>query len=96
MIVPVLHRLLVKPIVETKSAGGIVLAVDERKHENASEIGEVLAIGDTAFKDYNTEVMPKVGDKIYYAKFAGKFVTHDNERLVMLNDEDVVGIIKDE
>lgn len=95
MIVPVLHRLLVKPIVETKSASGIIISVDERKHENASEIGEVLAIGDTAFRDYNTEVMPKVGDKIYYAKFAGKFVTHNNERLVALNDEDVVCIIYD-
>lgn len=94
-VTPVLHRLLVKPEVETKTESGIVLAVDERKHQNAAEIGTVIAIGDTAFKEFNTDTIPNVGDKIYYARYAGKMIEVDGNRLVLLNDEDVVGIIND-
>ena len=94
-VVPMLHRLLVKPNVETKTKSGIVIAVDERKYENASEIGTVIAIGETAFKEFGAEIVPKVGDTIYYAKYAGKVVNIDDERFVLLNDEDVVGLVND-
>ena len=98
MIVPVLHRLLVKPDpVETTTAGGIVLAINEKREQAAAEKGLVVALGSTCFKDYGGDAdTVKVGDRVFYAKYAGKEVTDDNsnEKFVLLNDDDIVGVIK--
>lgn len=98
MLTPILHRLLVKPDdAELTSKGGIVLAVDPKKERQAVEKGLVLAIGETAFMDFTKErecTLPKVGDRIYYAKYAGKTVKdNDDKEYLMLNDEDVIAII---
>jgi len=99
MIVPVLHRLLVKPDpVETTSAGGIVLAINEKREQAAAERGTVIMLGSTCFKDYGgDENTVKVGDRVFYARYAGKEVSEDsnsNEKFMLLNDEDIVGVIK--
>jgi co-chaperonin GroES (HSP10) len=64
--------------------------------ENASmDKGVVLAIGETAFRDYGVECPIKVGDYITYAKFGGKDVTdpETDKVFVIINDEDVVAIL---
>lgn len=99
MLKPILHRVLVQPDeVETVSKGGIVIAVDPKKERVAVETGKVLAVGDTAFEDYqkrDNDFVPKVGDKVYYAKYAGKIVrdTDDTEYLI-LNDEDIIAVVE--
>lgn len=65
--------------------------------ENASmDKGVVLDIGETAFRDYMVECPISVGDYIVYAKFGGKDVTdpETGEVKVVINDEDVVAILK--
>lgn len=100
MIVPVLHRLLVKPDpIETTTESGIVLAVNEKREQAAAERGIVVLLGSTCFKDYGgDESTVQVGDHIFYARYAGKEVSegnsNDSEKFVLLNDEDVVGVIK--
>jgi chaperonin GroES len=96
MIVPILHRVLVKvDEVETKTASGIVLAVNEKREQAAAETGVVISIGDTAFKDFKAEVVPNIGDKVYFAKYAGKVVKDvDGTEYTVLNDEDIIGVIK--
>lgn len=67
--------------------------------ENASmDKGVVVSIGPTAFKDYGIESPIKVGDYISYAKFGGKEITDpETEKvLVVINDEDVVAVIRKE
>lgn len=104
-IVPVLHRILVRPDkVEEKDSklkaarrAGIVLIEEEYSREQAAvDTGEVLAIGETAFRDFNTTSPIAVGDHIVYARHAGKLVEDPDteEKLVILNDEDVVAILK--
>lgn len=64
--------------------------------ENASmDKGVVVAIGETAFRDYGIECPVKVGDYITYAKFGGKDVTdpETDKVFVVINDEDVVAIL---
>jgi chaperonin GroES len=96
MLFPILHRVLVKPKeVETTTAGGIVLAIDPKKERTAVEQGEIIAIGETAFKEFKAEVFPKIGERVYYAKFAGKFIKDiDDTEYLILNDEDILAIIK--
>jgi len=95
----VLHRVLVKPDeAEMTTASGIVLAVDPKKERQAVEKGTILDLGDTAFLDFTKEktgiTLPEVGDRIYYAKYAGKTVKDvDDSEYLLLNDEDVLAII---
>jgi len=94
-LVPILHRLIVEPEeIETKTASGIILSVNEKAERKAVEKGKVLSIGDTAFIDFKAGVTPKVGDTIYFAKYAGKEVKDGDKDYLILNDEDVICVVK--
>lgn len=98
----VLHRILIKQdkLEETNvdylraRAAGIVLpdSDDKKRAQAGVDTGTVVAIGDTAFRDFGTTSPIKVGDKIAYARFSGKFITDpdDKQEFVALNDEDVI------
>ncbi len=103
-------RLIVKPDeVELKTASGIVIATNEKMERNATDKGTVLDIGPEAFRSYNRTAgfqnyVPwcKVGDKITYAKYAGKWVKTGiikddgkEEELLIINDEDVTSVVDD-
>ena len=48
MITPLLHRIILKmDEVETKTASGIVLAINEKREQAAAEVGTVVSIGET-------------------------------------------------
>lgn len=75
-----------------------------KKREDASvDRGIVQSIGPTAwadFKDqYGNRGSPwcKVGDEIIFAKFAGKVVQdpETEEDVFVLNDEDVIAVVKE-
>ena len=94
-----MHRALVRPKqVETKTASGIILTDSlTRKEQAATEEGIILALGDTFGKDFGADVLPKVGDKVLFAKYAGKFIKDDDGTdLVLLNDEDLLAIIQED
>ena len=94
-LVPILHRLIVEPEeIETKTASGIILSVNEKAERKAVEKGKVLAIGDTAFIDFKAGITPKVGDTIYFAKYAGKEIKDSDKDYLILNDEDVICVVK--
>jgi len=97
-IIPLMHRALVKPKqVETKTASGIILTESlTRKEQAGTDEGIILALGDTFGKDFGAEVLPKVGDKVLFAKYAGKFIKDGDEDLVLLNDDDLIAIVRDE
>lgn len=96
-------RLLIKPIelVEhdevykrAKAMNIQLLEISERKEQSAVDRGEVLQIGEKAHPDYIGNL--RVGDKIGYARFGGKyFKDTDGQDYLVINDEDVVCIIKD-
>lgn len=97
-IVPLMHRALVRPKqVETKTASGIILTESlTRKEQAGTDEGVILALGDTFGKDFGAVVLPKVGDKIYFARYAGKFIKDGEEDLVLLNDDDIICIVKED
>lgn len=95
-------RLLVKPdAIEEISKGGIVLALDAKLERGAQVTGIVLDVGPEAFKAFNKAAglvdapWVKVGDRIYYAKYAGKRIVDEKtkEELLFLNDEDICGLV---
>lgn len=100
------HRVLVQPEKVAKtSAGGIDLsALNTKMEANATTIGTILDVGSEAWCSYNRAAgsspdrpWAKVGDKVSYAKYAGKWITDPDDPegdYLMLNDEDVVAIIR--
>lgn len=90
---PLMHRILLKPRIETTSKGGIIIAVDEDQAAVHCDIGEVLAIGDKAFKDFNYAEPPvKVGDTVYYARYGARVIKFDDDpqKYIICNDEDII------
>lgn len=105
MIVPLLHRILIKQQKLSEAskeyaraeALGIVIPEheDNRRAKAGVDKGVVVAIGPTAYRDFNVEVPVKVGDIVAFARFSGKTIVDpdDNEEYVALNDEDLVAIL---
>lgn len=93
-------RVVVKPDeVQEKSKGGIVLAVDKKLERNAQVTGVIVDIGEdvyAAFKPMSQHAGLKVGDRVFYAKYAGKWIENPDtgENLLVLNDEDIVAKVE--
>lgn len=96
MIKAIGFRIVVKPKeVEEVTAGGIVLAVDTQLEEQAQVLGTIIDIGEdvaVAFRPATKHWGLKVGDQVYYAKYAGKWIQDPDtkEQVLVLNDEDIV------
>ncbi len=90
---PLHDRIIVKRVEEeTTTAGGIVLPGSAT--EKPSE-GEVLAVGNGKQLD-NGEIRAlevKVGDKVLFGKYSGNEVKIDGEELIVMREEDVMGIL---
>lgn len=101
MLVPLGHRILVKPekledvdeaFAAAKRAGIQLLDTDARKEQIAVDKGVVVAIGDTAFADFGGVPWCSVGDRIAYTRYGGKLIKDpaDEVEYIILNDEDAI------
>lgn len=108
MIVPLLHRIIVKQQklneahkeYQRAEAMGIIIPEheDNKRAQAGVDKGTVVALGPTAYRDFNTDVPVKVGDVVAFARFSGKTIVDpkDDEEYVALNDEDLVAILTKE
>lgn len=96
---PVLHRVLIQPDkLEEKTSSGIIIQYDKRE-EAAVEKGVVILVGSTAYKEFGTTaeeqgIVP--GARVSFAKYAGKTIMDGDTKYIAVNDEDIVGVLKDE
>ncbi|MCX5700196.1 MAG: co-chaperone GroES [Candidatus Omnitrophica bacterium] len=92
---PLGDRVVVKPLeAETKTKGGIV--IPDTAKEKPQE-GKVVAVGKGKVLENGTVQAPevKVGDKVLYGKYSGnEITTKDGEELIIMREEDILGIIK--
>lgn len=91
---PLHDRVLVRRMEdETVSAGGIL--IPDNAKEKPSR-GEILAIGNGKHLE-NGDVRAlevKVGDKVLFGKYSGNEVKVDGEELLVMREDDIVGIIE--
>ncbi len=91
---PLHDRVLVRRMEdETVSAGGIL--IPDNAKEKPSR-GEILAVGNGKHLD-NGDVRAlevKVGDKVLFGKYSGNEVKVDGEELLVMREDDIVGIIE--
>ena len=108
MITPLLHRIIVKQhkLEETnkeyRKAAEIGIIIpdheDNKRAQAGVDKGVVVAIGPTAYRDFNTDVPIKIGDTVAFARFSGKMIADpkDEEEYVALNDEDIVAVLTED
>jgi chaperonin GroES len=90
---PLHDRVIVKRVEEeTTTPGGIVLPGSAA--EKPSQ-GKVLAVGSGKLLDNGTvrALEVKVGDKVLFGKYSGSEVKVDGEDLIVMREEDIMGIL---
>ena len=91
---PLHDRVLVRRMEEeTMTAGGIVLPGSATEKPNQGEIiaagkGRILESGDVRPMDVKT------GDKVLFGQYSGTEVKVDGETLLMMREEDIMGVIE--
>ena len=90
---PLHDRVVIRRVEEeTTTKGGIVLP--DTATEKPSR-GKVIAVGSGKLLD-NGEVRPvdlKEGDEVLFGKYAGTEVKVDDEDLIVMREDDVMGVI---
>jgi chaperonin GroES len=91
---PLHDRVVVKRLdAENKSAGGIV--IPDTAAEKPDQ-GEIVAIG-KGKKDDNGKLIPidvKVGDRVLFGKYSGQTVKVKGDELLVMREEDLMGVIE--
>ena len=89
---PLFDRVVLKQLVaEETTASGIVLpgAAKEKPQQ-----AEVIAVGPGGVVDGKEITMQvKVGDKVIYSKYSGTEVELDNEKYVIVKQNDILAVI---
>ncbi|MBL92854.1 MAG: co-chaperone GroES [Myxococcales bacterium] len=91
---PLYDRVLIRRLEgSTTSKGGIIIP-DSAKEKPLE--GEVIAVGaGRLLKDGSTRPLTvKEGDKVLFAKYAETEVKINNETLLLLREEDLLGVIQ--
>ena len=90
---PLHDRIVVKRITaEEKTAGGII--IPDTAKEKPME-GEVIAVGPGARNEAGAlvELDVKSGDRVLFGKWSGTEVKLDGEELLIMKENDIMGII---
>ena len=93
------YRILVLPFTpKNKSKGGILFSQETLdKARISTTCGYVLKMGDLAYKDTDKFDQPwcKKGDWVIFARYAGSRLPIEGGEVRILNDDEVLGTIKD-
>ena len=93
------YRILVLPFTpKTKSSGGILFSQETLdKARIATTCGYVLKMGDLAYQDKDKFKDPwcKKGDWVIFARYAGSRLPIEGGEVRILNDDEVLGTVKD-
>ena len=92
-LVPLGDRVVLKKIIaEETTKSGIVLPGSEKEKP---QMAEVVAVGPGGVVDGKTvtmEVQP--GDKVVYAKYAGTEIEVEDEKYMIIKQDDILAILK--
>ena len=93
---PLSNNIIIKKIeAETRSSGGLYLApvATDKPME-----GTVLAVG-TGKRTINGDLVPmsvKVGDHVIYAKFAGNEFKGLDQNVLIINEDNILAIVREQ
>jgi len=91
---PLHDRVLVRRAEEeTTTPGGIVLPGNAQEKP---QMGEVVAVGDGKILESGERrsLDVKVGDRVYFGKYAGSEIKVGNEEYMIMREEDIMGVVE--
>lgn len=93
-VVPLLDRVLIKPILEKeKTASGIIIPDSAEKEK--PEQGVVVALGAGKYDDGKLIALTvKVGDKVMFSKYGYDEIKIDGDEYFILREENILAILK--
>ncbi len=95
---PIGFKVIIKPEeVDEKTVGGIIIpeAVKEQE-KHAVTKGVLIEVADQAFTyaEIAEPNKPKVGDTVYYSRYAGTSIKgNDGQEYRLCNDEDITAVV---
>jgi len=96
---PLKNRVVVLPdtIDATINTGSLVLHKAEETKTNDNRMqtqGTLIAVSDCAFDEWEGK-KPIVGDRVLFAMYAGQFYKEGEVEYRVMNDQEVIGILKE-
>lgn len=91
---PLNDRIIVKRLEEQEQMRGGLYIPDTAKEK--PQEGEVLAVGNGKLLENGTRISIdlKAGDRVLFGKYAGTEVKLDGEELLILREDDVLGVVE--
>lgn len=91
---PLHDRVIVKRIEQQRTTASGIVIPDSAAEK--PEQGEVLAVGDgRVLQDGSVRALQvKVGDHVLFGKYAGQTVKIDDEELLVMREDDVLGVVE--
>lgn len=91
---PLHDRVIVKRLAQNEQSKGGIIIPDNAKEK--PQEGQVVAVG-PGRRDDNGKIVPvdvKKGDRILFAKYSGSDVEIDGEEHLILQENDILGVIE--
>ena len=91
---PLQDRVILRRIEEGEQVRGGIIIPDSAKEK--PQEGEVVAVGDGKYRDDGTRqtLDVKTGDRVLFGKYSGSEVKIDNEELLIMREDEILGIIQ--
>ena len=92
---PLHDRVIVKRLEEERTTASGIVIPDSASGEKPDQ-GIVQAVGNgKILEDGTTRTLDvKVGDKVLFGKYAGQEVKVDGDELLVMREEDIMGIVE--
>lgn len=90
---PLHDRVIVRRIEENATTTGGIIIPDSAKEK--PQEGEIIAVGEGKYKEDGTRQTLDVseGDRVLFGKYSGSEITLDGEELLMMREDEILGII---
>ncbi len=90
---PLQDRIIVKRTEEQETTKGGIIIPDTAKEK--PQQGKVIAVGKGKILDNGSRVEPdvKAGDTVLFGKYAGTEVKIDGEELLIMREDDILGVV---
>ena len=90
---PLHDRVIVRRIEENTTTSGGIIIPDSAKEK--PQEGEIIAVGEGKYKEDGTRqtLDVKEGDRVLFGKYSGSEITLDGEELLMMREDEILGII---
>ena len=91
---PLHDRVIVRRIEEGEQVRGGIIIPDSAKEK--PQEGEVVAVGEGKYREDGTRqtLDVKAGDRVLFGKYSGSEVKLDGEELMIMREDEILGIIQ--